>query len=280
MTLASFNSDDRKTFLFSDGDTDHEISVYSFGSDIWFDAKDVCDVLSMTNGRQSVSRLKDHEKISVTVRDGNQGNPNRTLISESGFYRLVLRSNKPKAEKFQLHVTKEILPSIRKTGKYEVGQNSDLPTIINSDFMARIAEKMKQDEEEIKKLNEINEEVVEENEELKDEINEIKPILEDLLYNDSLVTHTTLASKFGLSCQEFHKILKHCGVLKRINKHWMFTQKHVKAERPNLLEQMVYDSVPIKNGGFKKLPIVKFTTAGVVYIYKNWENWITKYSQE
>ncbi|WP_412842094.1 Bro-N domain-containing protein [Cereibacter johrii] len=44
--------------------------------------------------------------------------PSATLISESGFYKVVTRSDKPEARKFQDWVTREVLPSIRKTGTY------------------------------------------------------------------------------------------------------------------------------------------------------------------
>lgn len=47
-----------------------------------------------------------------------------TLISESGLYKLVMRSDKPQALRFQNWVTKEVLPSIRKTGSFVTGQPS------------------------------------------------------------------------------------------------------------------------------------------------------------
>ena len=42
------------------------------------------------------------------------------IVSESGLYMLIFRSNKPEAERFRLWVTSEVLPSIRKTGSYSV----------------------------------------------------------------------------------------------------------------------------------------------------------------
>lgn len=46
------------------------------------------------------------------------------VISESGLYKLVMRSDKPQAKAFQDWVTREVLPSIRKTGAYVTGQPS------------------------------------------------------------------------------------------------------------------------------------------------------------
>ena len=42
----------------------------------------------------------------------------RRLISESGLYKLVMRSDKPEAKAFQDWVTKDVLPAIRKDGAY------------------------------------------------------------------------------------------------------------------------------------------------------------------
>ena len=49
-----------------------------------------------------------------------------TLISESGLYKLIMRSDKPIAATFQDWVTQEVLPSIRKTGSYSM-QREDAP---------------------------------------------------------------------------------------------------------------------------------------------------------
>lgn len=89
----------------------------------WFVAKDVCDILEVNNSRQAMTRLEEFEKNTVILNDGNKGNPNITVISESGFYALVLSSRKPIAKPFRIWVTSEVLPSIRKTGVYQTSSN-------------------------------------------------------------------------------------------------------------------------------------------------------------
>lgn len=99
----------------------------------WFVAKDVCDCLDLGNSRQAVSYLDDDEKITVTNNDGNPraGIPlTFTLVSESGFYSLIFRSRKPDAKDFRRWVTHEVLPSIRRTGKYEVTQPDEVPLLM------------------------------------------------------------------------------------------------------------------------------------------------------
>lgn len=84
--------------------------------EIWFVAKDVCDALELKNHRTSLASLDDDEKNTVHIVDGTPGNPNVSIINESGLYSLVLRSRKPEAKKFKKWVTSEVLPSIRKHG--------------------------------------------------------------------------------------------------------------------------------------------------------------------
>jgi len=84
----------------------------------WFIAKDVCKYLEISNSRDAVSRLDDDEKDGVGLTDSIGRVQKSTIISESGLFSLVMRSDKPEAKKFQKWVTKEVLPTIRKTGAY------------------------------------------------------------------------------------------------------------------------------------------------------------------
>lgn len=61
--------------------------------------------------------LDDDEKGAHIVRTPG-GEQEVTIINESGLYSLILRSRKPSAKRFKKWVTSEVLPSIRKTGRY------------------------------------------------------------------------------------------------------------------------------------------------------------------
>lgn len=93
----------------------------------WFVAKDVCGVLELTNVGEALRALDDDEKNTIRIYEGIAGNPYKATISESGFYRLVLRSRKPVAKEFQRWVTHEVLPSIRQHGGYMAGQEAMSP---------------------------------------------------------------------------------------------------------------------------------------------------------
>lgn len=100
----------------------HEVrTVIGEDGEPWFVAKDVCVVLELNNPTESIRGLDDDERSSLRISEGtslNGGNPNMNIISESGLYTLIIRSNKPNAKKFRKWVTAEVLPTIRKTGSY------------------------------------------------------------------------------------------------------------------------------------------------------------------
>ena len=98
-----------------------KIKIYDKDGEAWFVANDVCKILGYSNPRKAIAdHVDEDDKNTVTIRDGNKGNPNQVVINESGLYALILRSNKPEAKKFKKWVTSEVLPSIRKSGYYSL----------------------------------------------------------------------------------------------------------------------------------------------------------------
>ena len=110
-----------------------KIRVIMRCSDPWFVAKDACDCLEIADVSQACKNLDDDEKqvvarspeLSLLFTESSNA-PTMTLISESGLYALVMRSNKPKAKVFRKWVTSEVLPSIRKTGGYGIRTVDDM----------------------------------------------------------------------------------------------------------------------------------------------------------
>lgn len=98
---------------------DANVRTVMLNDEPWFVAKDVCDVLGIKNSRQAVSRLDEDEK-GVIQNDTPGGVQEVAIVSESGAYFLIARSDKPVAREFDRWVRKEVLPAIRKTGSYSV----------------------------------------------------------------------------------------------------------------------------------------------------------------
>lgn len=90
----------------------------------WFVAKDVCDILELTNLAVALQSLDDDEKTNLS-NSYVWSEPGRRplIISEPGLYRLVMRSRKPEAKEFQRWVTHEMLPQIRRTGGQKTSCN-------------------------------------------------------------------------------------------------------------------------------------------------------------
>ncbi len=77
----------------------------------WFVAKDVCDALGVQQPVRAVENLDSDEVSKTHVTDSLNRKQETYIISESGLYALVLRSNKPNAREFRKWVTGEVLPS-------------------------------------------------------------------------------------------------------------------------------------------------------------------------
>jgi prophage antirepressor-like protein len=99
------------------------IRVVEIDGQPWFVASDVCAALDMQNPTARVSHLDENERNTLRLTEGiGRGNPNRVCVSESGLYKLIMRSDKPNATPFQNWVTQDVLPAIRKDGGYIDGE--------------------------------------------------------------------------------------------------------------------------------------------------------------
>jgi prophage antirepressor-like protein len=95
----------------------------------WFVAKDVCDILEITNSRDAVSRLDEDER-DVVLTDTLGGQQNMQAVNEPGIYSLILGSRKPEAKAFKRWITHEVIPTIRKTGGYVANENIFVETYL------------------------------------------------------------------------------------------------------------------------------------------------------
>ena len=87
-----------------------------------FVAKDVCAILELKNPRSTLALLDEDEK-GVHIVDTPGGEQQMTIVTEPGFYKLVMRSRKPEAKTFQRWVTHEVLPALRRDGGYMVARD-------------------------------------------------------------------------------------------------------------------------------------------------------------
>jgi len=159
----------------------NQVRTLLINDEPWFVGKDVAQILGYSNPRDALSKhVDDEDKNSVAIRDGNKGNPNQTVINESGVYALVFSSKLPSAKKFKHWVTSEVLPQIRKTGSYAS------PQLTGEELMA-------------KALIEANSVLARQSKQLEEQ----KP---KVLFADSVI-----ASKGSILVRELAKLIKQNG---------------------------------------------------------------------
>ena len=114
--------------VFKYGET--ELSVIKCKDDIWFRSKTLAEMLGYSNPFKAIHMHIDSENkeemLELVYKGGAQhGHPFRNVqqgtiyVNESGLYSLVLRSKLESAKAFKRWVTSQVLPSIRKTGRYD-----------------------------------------------------------------------------------------------------------------------------------------------------------------
>lgn len=98
-----------------------DIRAIEIDNEPWFVGKDVAEALGYSNTRDALAtHVSDEDKNTVVISDGKRGNPNQTVINESGLYALIFGSKLESAKRFKHWVTSEVLPAIRKTGNYKI----------------------------------------------------------------------------------------------------------------------------------------------------------------
>lgn len=112
----------------------NEVRTVQIDGEPWWVLKDVCGVLDIEQPTRVAERLEEDEVSQTHVIDSLGRKQNTYIINESGLYNVILRSDKPQAKPFRKWVTNEVLPSIRKTGGYQLPQMSkELRAIIMQD---------------------------------------------------------------------------------------------------------------------------------------------------
>lgn len=106
----------------------NELQVFSYkGNEVrtvqrdgepWWVLKDVCAILDLGSPHKVAERLDEDERNQIPLTDRLGRLQDTAVVSESGLYNVILRSDKPEAKKFKRWVTHEVLPAIRRHGAY------------------------------------------------------------------------------------------------------------------------------------------------------------------
>lgn len=100
-----------------------EIRTVLIDDQPWFCATDICAALEYANSRQAIQKNCREKGVSIRDTLTQGGKQSLTFIDEGNLYRLIIKSRKEEAQRFESWVCDEVLPSIRKYGRYEDTEN-------------------------------------------------------------------------------------------------------------------------------------------------------------
>ena len=230
------------------------VRVIEIDNEPWFVGKDVAETLGYKNTKKALGDHVDEEdKNRVTIRYGiTRGNPNKTIINESGLYSLILSSKLPTAKKFKRWVTSEVLPTIRKHGMYANEKTVD-QMLADPDSMIRVLTELKK-ERESRLIAE-------------QRINELTPkasYYDLVLKNKSLVTITQIAKDYGISGREMNAKLHDLKVQYKQGSTWLLYSEYQKTGWTQSETIMVWR----KDGSQKAVLQTKWTQKGRLGLYE------------
>ncbi|MDN9632440.1 toxin Bro [Clostridioides difficile] len=101
-----------------------EIEVFEFEGRILFNSKDVANCLDIKNVNENIRLMNEKQVVKLRNSDISNtdirklNNAGENFLTESGVYKLIFKSRKEEAEKFQDWISDEVLPQIRQHGAY------------------------------------------------------------------------------------------------------------------------------------------------------------------
>ncbi|GGM78349.1 antirepressor [Longimycelium tulufanense] len=128
---------DTQTFQF--GGT--EVRAVLRDGEPWFVGRDICWALGITNPSDALAKQVPAEWKGVETVYTPGGPQRLSVVNESGAYRLIMRSNKPQAVTFQNWLAGDVLPQLRRTGRYDVAEAAvergvELPALLKQTTQA------------------------------------------------------------------------------------------------------------------------------------------------
>lgn len=108
----------------------------------WFVVKDICKILDISSTSTVLSRLEEDEIIFQSGLDSIEPHQQLSMTPESGLYSIILSSRKQEAIPFKKWITRDVIPSIRKTGMY-MTENTIENIVANPDLFIELLQKYK-----------------------------------------------------------------------------------------------------------------------------------------
>ena len=180
-----------------------EIRTVTINDEPWFVGKDVAQVLGYSNTRDALNKhVNSEDRNTVAFHDGTAGNPNQTIINESGLYSLILSSKLPTAKEFKRWVTSEVLPSIRKHGAYMTPEILQA-AILNPDTMIQLCQQLKAEQDKNRALEVANSRLTVDNQIMQPKAD----YFDELVERNTLTNFRETAKELGIPPKKFVNFL-------------------------------------------------------------------------
>lgn len=187
------------------------VKVFEWNGKVLFNSKNVAECLGIKNINDNISSMNEKQVIKLTnSKIGTADfrklhNTGENFLTESGVYKLIFKSRKETAEKFQDWVTDEVLPSIRKHGAY-MTENTIEKALSDPDFLIQLATQLK--EEKQKRF-------------------EAEKQRNKLIHQNKLYTSTEIAKELGFkSARKFNEELEKQKIQYKQNGTWVLYSKY------------------------------------------------------
>ena len=113
-----------------------QVRIVTINEEPWFVGKDVAEALGYAKARNAIAAHVDaYDKKDAPIQGALGGNQEMTIINESGMYALIFGSKLESAKRFKRWVTSEVLPAIRKTGRYDSEDFENMSTELKAIIM-------------------------------------------------------------------------------------------------------------------------------------------------
>lgn len=212
-----------------------QIRTCMVNGETYFVGKDVASALGYVHPTKAVTTHVDEEDRIMTETVTIQGKRQTTIINESGLYSLILSSKLDSAKRFKRWVTSEVLPAIRKNGRYELEQQNRL----------------------LESRNTLLEEITAQQKPLTD-------YARTILSSTQTVTITQIAQDYGFSAVRFNELLLRLRIQHKVGGQWILYSPYL-----NRGYVQSFSSYYVKPDGEVQVKLhTRWTQSGRLFLYE------------
>lgn len=212
----------------------NKVEIFEYNGEILFNPKDVGKCLGIADVKSSIRNFNSNQKIKLNNNDlkvhnmhfRKLHNTGEQFLKEAGVYKLIFKSHKESAERFQDWVTDEVLPSIRKHGAYMTDDILER-TLADPDFMINLLTNLKEEKEKRKLAEERT---------------------SRLIHNSRTYTATEIAKELGFkSAKTFNKDLENKKIQYKVNGVWVLSADYSDKDYVSIKQQELDNGTVIYN---------------------------------